>query len=426
MIRLTQGDMTAIPLAVSYNHRLTDLVVRDDLEGNQEWVWGKKTYGPRRLDGTPIPRVTELLRNNLHNFTGGECLTRAIYNSTVRGNHEFGLQIEPVPDEMREIGDDHLLISGSLELIAITGSDEDASLWDYVSRLGGNWPDLRDILHFPGIECRFVVREAANFSALLHRRWIPYGGEREHTISTRTSSWPHRFDVSEPFLIRRNSSLSAESSSYFHDKIVDPDDGTILLSQMVSETMSLDEMEHWLLEQLKPSEPQRFTRKSMWEDERLTQQADYQDEIRLDDLGIGSVKGVVFGRVKGVPTDEWESKKRETLLDYCHFEAGPREPWIYLMDDVVLNYRGRMLNVKSGMYQLSIEAHTNLNPLNYGLRISDALRRIRVSYVRSRISASSMIEATGPRVKSSHSRRLEKNSGQNFQVGLGNSARRLN
>ena len=104
------------------------------------------------------------------------------------------------------------------------------------------------------------------------------------------NDWPHQFNNREPVLIRRKSSLSAEFSSYFHDKVVDREDGTILYSQMVSETMSLDEMEHWLLGQLKPSEPQRFTRKNLWKHE-LETQVDYQDEIRLDDLNIDSVKG---------------------------------------------------------------------------------------------------------------------------------------
>ena len=413
MTRLTQGDMSAIPLMVSDNI-LREFGLREDSEGNQEWVAGRKSYGPQRLDDTPIPRITELLLFNSHDFEGGECLARTYYNGRTYNGLDYGLQLEPCASEMREIGEDHLLISGSFDIFAITAETSEELL------RGETIPDFREIVNLPYVEFHFMVREAANFTVLLHRRWIP----SEPAQPGRIRRWPHRFDVSEPILIRRKSSLSAEFSSYFHDKVVDPEDGTILCSQMVSETMSLDEMEHWLLEQLRPSEPQRFTRKSLWKHELVTQ-VDFQDEIRLDDLSMDSVKGVVFGRLGEVPGDEWESKKRETLFDYCHFEGGPLEPWISLVDDVVLNYRGKMLNVKSGRYCLTLEAHTDLNPLNYRLRISDALRQIKVSYVRSRISASNKIRRTGLEVKSIQSRRLDKSSGQNFQIGLNKSTRRI-
>jgi len=403
MIRLAQGDKSAMPQATRVVN-LRDLDIREDSEGNQEWMWGKKTYGPQRLEGVPVPRITELMMVHDDDYTGVEGLTRWIYrHQRPLGKGEVAIQVEPVVD-LRVIDDDYLLLSGTFDVYGMT-TQEDLSV------LYNNFlVDLKSMDE--EAESVFYVHHPTKLSVLIHRRWP-------------SLDWPYQLNNREPILIRRKSSLSAEFSSYFHDKVVDPEGGTILYSQMVSETMSLDEMEHWLLEQLKPSEPQRFTRKSLWKHE-LETQVDYQDEIRLDDLNIGSIKGVVFGRLEEVSSIDWEPKKRETLFDYCHFDEASKEPLIHFIDDVVLERQGKKLNVKSGMYCFNLEAHTNLNPINYTVKLAEALREIKVSHLRSRISASKKVESGGPKVKTNHNRRLGTNSGQNYQVGLNKSTRRLN
>jgi hypothetical protein len=410
MIRLAQGDISGMPLATRVVF-LRDLDIREDSEGNQEWMWGKKTYGPQRLEDAPVPRITELMMVHNDDYNGAEGLTLWIYvhqRPLEKGLVAF--QVEPCVD-LRVIDDDYLLLSGTFDVYGVT-TQENLSLRFNQEALN----DLKSM--HEEADSVFYVRHPAKLSVLLHRRWLPDGESVMH-------SWPHQFNNREPVLIRRKSSLSAEFSSYFHDKIVDPEDGTILCSQMVSETMSLDEMEHWLLEQLKPSEPQRFTRKNLWKLE-LETQVDYQDEIRLDDLDIDSIKGVVFGSLEEVSSLDWEPKKRETLFDYCHFDEASKEPLIHFIDDVVLERQGKKLNVKSGMYCFNLEAHTNLNPINYTVKLTEVLREIKVSHLRSRISASKKVESKGPMVKTNHNRRLGTNSGQNYQVGLNKSTRRLN
>ena len=407
MTRLTQGEISAMPQATRVVN-LRDLDIREDSEGNQEWVWGKKTYGPHTLGDAPVPSITELMMVHNDEYMGAEGLTRWIYrHSRPLEKGEVAIQVNPCVD-LRQVDEDYLLLSGTFDVYGMT-TQEDLSV------LNDNWlADLKSMDE--EAESVFYVHHPAKLSVLLHRRWLPSGGNV-------VDDWPHQFNNREPVLIRNKSSLSAEFSSYIHDKVVDPEDGTILCSQMVSETMSIDEMEHWLLEQLKPSEPHRFTRKSLWKHE-LDTQVDYQDKIRLDDLDIDSVKGVVFGREE-VSSIDWESKKRETLFDYCHFDEASQEPLIHFIDDVFLERRGKKLNVKSGMYCLNLEAHTNLNPINYTIKIMEVLREIKVSHVRSRVSASKKVEAGGPKVKTNHNRRLDTNSGQNFRVGLNKSTRRL-
>ena len=411
MTRLTQGEIGAMPQATRVVN-LRDLDIREDSEGNQEWMWGKKTYGPQRLEDAPIPRITELMMVHNDDYTGVEGLTRWIYRHTrplEKGS--VAIQVSPCVD-LRVIDDDYLLLSGTFDVYGMTIQEDLSVLNNRESWLA----DLK--LLDEEAESVFYVHHPTKLSVLLHRRWLPSG-------ESVLDNWPHQFNNREPILIRRKSSLSAEFSSYFHDKVVDGEDGTILYSQMVSETMSIDEMEHWLLEQLKPSEPQRFTRKSLWKHE-LETQVDYQDEIRLDDLNIDSVKGVVFGRLEEVSSIDWEPKKRETLFDYCHFDEASKEPLIHFIDDVVLERQGKKLSVKSGMYCFNLEAHTNLNPINYTVKLAEALREIKVSHLRSRISASKKVESGGPKVKTNHNRRLGTNSGQNYQVGLNKSTRRLN
>lgn len=413
MTRLTQGEISAMP-QVARVVNLRDLDIREDSEGNQEWMWGKKTYGPQRLEGVPVPRITELMMVHNDDYSGAEGLTRWIYlHQRPLEKGWVGIQVDHDVD-LRVINDDYLLLSGRFDVYGVTTQENLGACFN------DTWLyDLRELDE--EVEDAFYpvdITHPTKLSVLLHRRWLPSG---EHVLD----NWPHQFNNREPILIRRKSSLSAEFSSYFHDKVVDPEDGTILCSQMVSETMSIDEMEHWLLEQLKPSEPQRFTRKSLWEHE-LETQVDYQDKISLDDLNIDSVKGVVFGRLEEVSSIEWESKKRETLFDYCHFDEASNEPLIHFIDDVLLERQGKKLSVKSGMYCFNLEAHTNLNPINYTIKVAEVLREIKVSHLRSRISASKKVEATGPKVKTNHNRRLDANSGQNFRVGLNKSARRLN
>ena len=396
---------------------LRDLDIREDSEGNQEWMWGKKTYGPQRLEGAPVPRITELMMEHSIGYDGGEGLTRWIYlHQRPLEKGEVAIQVDPVVD-LRVIDDDYLLISGTFDVYGVTTRRNLSVQFNDEVTTEDSWLHDLKTMQEEGDSC-FYVHRPTKLSVLLHRRWLPPSGEQPF-------DWPYQFNNREPILIRRKSSLSAEFSSYFHDKIVDPEDGTILCSQMVSETMSLDEMEHWLLEQLKPSEPQRFTRKNLWKHE-LETQVDYQDEIRLDDLNIDSVKGVVFGRLEEVSSIDWEPKKRETLFDYCHFDEASKEPLIHFIDDVVLERQGKKLSVKSGMYCFNLEAHTNLNPINYTVKLAEALREIKVSHLRSRISASKKVESGGPKVKTNHNRRLGTNSGQNYQVGLNKSTRRLN
>ena len=422
MIRLAQGDKNAMPQMARVVN-LRDLDIREDSEGNQEWMWDKKTYGPQRLESVPVPRITELMMVHSDDYSGAEGLTRWIYrHQRPLGKGEVAIQVDPVVD-LRVIDEDYLLLSGTFEVYGMTTQEDLSSV--LASEGNSMVADLKSEEEV--VEYIFYAHHQAKLSVLLHRRWLPSG---EHVLD----NWPHQFNNREPILIRRKSSLSAEFSSYFHDKVVDPEDGTILCSQMVSETMSLDEMEHWLLEQLKPSEPQRFTRKSLWKHE-LETQVDYQDEIRLDDLDIDSIKGVVFGRLEEVSSIDWEPKKRETLFDYCHFDKASKEdrprwipfgPVIHFIDDVLLERQGRKLSVKSGMYCFNLEAHTNLNPINYTVKIMEVLREIKVSHVRSRVSASKKLEATRPKVKLAHNRRLDKNRGQNFRIGLEKSRRKLN
>lgn len=409
MTRLTQGQIGAM-LQATRVVNLRDLDIREDSEGNQEWMWGKKTYGPQRLEDAPVPRITELMMVHNDDYNGAEGLTRWIYRHTrPLEKGEVAIQVSPCVD-LRVIDDDYLLLSGTFDVYGMTIKED-------LSVLNDNWlADLKSMDE--EAESVFYVHHPTKLSVLLHRRWLPSG-------ESVLDNWPHRFNNREPILIRRKSSLSAEFSSYFHDKVVDPEDGTILYSQMVSETMSIDEMEHWLLKQLKPSEPQRFTRKNLWKHE-LETQVDYQDEIRLDDLNIDSIKGVVFGRLEEVSSLDWEPKKRETLFDYCHFDEASKEPLIHFIDDVCLERQGKKLNVKSGMYCFNLEAHTNLNPINYTVKLAEVLREIKVSHLRSRISASKKVESGGPKVKTNHNRRLGTNSGQNYQVGLNKSTRRLN
>jgi len=405
MIRLAQGDKSAMPQATRVVE-LRDLDIREDSEGNQEWMWGKKTYGPQRLEGAPIPRITELMMVHNDDYNGAEGLTRWIYHHTrPLEKGAVAIQVDPVVD-LRVIDEDYLLLSGTFDVYGVTTRRGLSALYNEDNCL----VDLKTMQE-EGDSC-FYVHRPTKLSALIHRRWP-------------SLDWPYQLNNREPILIRRKSSLSAEFSSYFHDKVVDPEDGTILYSQMVSETMSLDEMEHWLLKQLKPSEPQMFTRKNLWKHE-LETQVDYQDEIRLDDLNIDSIKGVVFGRLEEVSSIDWEPKKRETLFDYCHFDEASKEPLIHFIDDVVLERQGKKLNVKSGMYCFNLEAHTNLNPINYTVKLAEALREIKVSHLRSRISASKKVESGGPKVKTNHNRRLGTNRGQNYQVGLNKSTRRLN
>lgn len=416
MIRLAQGDKNAMP-QVARVVNLRDLDIREDSEGNQEWMWGKKTYGPQRLEGAPVPRITELMMIHNDNYTGVEGLTRWIYlHQRPLEKGWVGIQVDPVVD-LRVIDDDYLLLSGTFDVYGVTTRGNLSVQFNDDVTNGDTWLyDLKTMQE--EAESVFYVHQPTKLSVLLHRRWLPSG-------ESVFDNWPHQFNNREPILIRNKSSLSAEFSSYFHDKVVVPEDGTILYSQMVSETMSLDEMEHWLLKQLKPSEPQKFTRKSLWKHE-LETQVDYQDEIRLDDLNIDSAKGVVFGRLEEVSSLDWEPKKRETLFDYCHFDEASKEPLIHFIDDVVLERQGKKFSVKSGMYCFNLEAHTNLNPINYTVKLAEALREIKVSHLRSRISASKKVESKGPMVKTNHNRRLGTNSGQNFQIGLDKSTRRLN
>ena len=423
MIRLAQGDKNAMPQMVRAVN-LQDLHIREDSEGNQEWMWGKKTYGPQRLEGVPVPRITELMMVHNDDYTGAEGLVRWIYYEFTEKD-EVAIQVDPVVD-LRVIDDDYLLLSGAFDVYAITTRGEKVSQWVDSLHQRSQQLTVEDVVSETDLtamdieeeESTFYVHQPTKLAVLIHRRWLPSG---EHVLD----DWPHQFNNREPVLIRRKSSLSAEFSSYFHDKVVDREDGTILYSQMVSETMSLDEMEHWLLKQLKPSEPQRFTRKSLWKHE-LDTQVNYQGEIRLDDFDIDSVKGVVFGRLEEVSSIDWEAKKRETLFDYCHFDKASKEPLIHFIDDVLLERQGRKLSVKSGMYCFNLEAHTNLTPINYTLKVAEALREIKVSHIRSRVSASKKLEATRPKVKSAHNRRLDKNRGQNFRIGLEKSRRKLN
>ena len=387
---------------------LRDLDIREDSEGNQEWMWGKKTYGPQRLEGAPIPRITELMMVHNDDYNGAEGLTRWIYHhQRPLEKGEVAIQVDPCVD-LRQVDEDYLLLSGTFDVYGMTTQGD-------LSVLNDNW--LADLSE-EDADSIFYVHHPTKLSVLLHRRWLPSG-------RNVMDNWPHQFNNREPILIRRKSSLSAEFSSYFHDKVVDREDGTILYSQMVSETMSLDEMEHWLLKQLKPSEPQMFTRKNLWKHE-LDTQVNYQGEIRLDDFDIDSIKGVVFGRLEEVSSIDWEAKKRETLFDYCHFDKASKEPLIHFIDDVLLERQGRKLSVKSGMYCFNLEAHTNLTPINYTLKVAEALREIKVSHIRSRVSASKKLEATRPKVKLAHNRRLDKNRGQNFRIGLEKSRRKLN
>ena len=401
MIRLAQGDKSAMP-QVARVVNLRDLDIREDSEGNQEWMWGKKTYGPQRLEGAPVPRITELImvHDNDLNYKGVEGFTPGW----------VGIQVDPVVD-LRVIDDDYLLLSGTFDVYGVTTRGNLSVQFNDDVTNENTWLHDLKTMQEEGDSC-FYVHRPTKLAVLIHRRWP-------------SLDWPYQINDREPILIRRKSSLSAEFSSYFHDKVVVPEDGTILYSQMVSETMSLDEMEHWLLKQLKPSEPQKFTRKSLWKHE-LETQVDYQDEIRLDDLNIDSIKGVVFGRLEEVSSLDWEPKKRETLFDYCHFDEASKEPLIHFIDDVVLERQGKKFSVKSGMYCFNLEAHTNLNPINYTVKLAEALREIKVSHLRSRISASKKVESKGPMVKTNHNRRLGTNSGQNFQIGLDKSTRRLN
>ena len=392
---------------------LRDLDIREDSEGNQEWVWGKKTYGPQRLEDAPIPRITELImvHDNDLNYNGVEGLIRGIYlHQRPLEKGWVGIQVDPVVD-LRVIDDDYLLLSGTFDVYGVTTRGNLSARFNDEVTIENTWRYDLKTMQEEGDSC-FYVHRPTKLAVLIHRRWP-------------SLDWPYQVNDREPILIRRKSSLSAEFSSYFHDKVVEPEGGTILYSQMVSETMSLDEMEHWLLKQLKPSEPQKFTRKNLWKHE-LETQVDYQDEIRLDDLNIDSIKGVVFGRLEEVSSLDWEPKKRETLFDYSHFDEASREPLIHFIDDVVLERQGKKLNVKSGMYCLNLEAHTNLNPINYTVKLAEVLREIKVSHLRSRISASKKVESGGPKVKTNHNRRLGTNSGQNYQVGLNKSTRRLN
>lgn len=416
MIRLAQGDKNAMPQVVRAVN-LRDLDIREDSEGNQEWMWGKKTYGPQRLESVPVPRITELMMVHNDDYNGAEGLTRWIYlHQRPLEKGWVGIQVNPCVD-LRQVDEDYLLLSGTFDVYGMT-TQEDLS--GYFMRnqqdVSYSWSaDLKSMNE--EAESVFYVHHPTKLSVLLHRRWVS-SGEQPFV-------WPYQFNNREPILIRRKSSLSAEFSSYFHDKVVDREDGTILYSQMVSETMSLDEMEHWLLEQLKPSEPQMFTRKNLWKHE-LDTQVNYQGEIRLDDFDIDSIKGVVFGRLEEVSSIDWEPKKRETLFDYCHFDKASKEPLIHFIDDVLLERQGRKLSVKSGMYCFNLEAHTNLTPINYTLKVAEALREIKVSHIRSRVSASKKLEATRPKVKLTHNRRLDKNRGQNFRIGLEKSRRKLN
>ena len=408
MIRLAQGDKNAMPQVVRAVE-LRDLDIREDSEGNQEWMWGKKTYGPQRLESVPVPRITELMMVHDDDYSGAEGLTRWIYrHQRPLGKGEVAIQVDPVVD-LRVIDEDYLLLSGTFDVYGMTTQQD-------LSVLNDNW--LADLKSVEEADSIFYGHHPTKLSVLLHRRWLPSG-------ESLMDEWPHQFNNREPVLIRKKSSLSAEFSSYFHDKVVDREDGTILYSQMVSETMSLDEMEHWLLKQLKPSEPQMFTRKNLWKHE-LDTQVNYQGEIRLDDFDIDSIKGVVFGRLEEVSSIDWEPKKRETLFDYCHFDKASKEPLIHFIDDVLLERQGRKLSVKSGMYCFNLEAHTNLTPINYTLKVAEALREIKVSHIRSRVSASKKLEATRPKVKLAHNRRLDKNRGQNFRIGLEKSRRKLN
>jgi len=101
---------------------LRDLDIREDSEGNQEWVWGKKTYGPQRLEDAPIPRITELImvHDNDLNYNGVEGLIRGIYlHQRPLEKGWVGIQVDPVVD-LRVIDDDYLLLSGTFDVYGVT------------------------------------------------------------------------------------------------------------------------------------------------------------------------------------------------------------------------------------------------------------------------------------------------------------------
>ena len=165
---------------------LQDLDIRKDSEGNQEWMWGKKTYGPQRLEGIPIPRITELMMVHDDDYNGVEGLVRWIY-FRFTGEDELVIQVDPVVD-LRVIDDDYLLLSGAFDVYAITARGENVSQW--LENLSRRYRQLtiEDIVSEADLtamdieeESTFYAHQPTKLSVLLHRRWLPDEGD----------NWPH-------------------------------------------------------------------------------------------------------------------------------------------------------------------------------------------------------------------------------------------